>query len=384
MLLVGCQCGLDAIRVAEKTNTLRLGSTLLSDSPHVAVLEYASRLGRALSDEEIVGSDYWAFAQGMIEMSGDFFGARTDSELLSVVRSYVDWALGNGPRVTMAWGTSPEHDVLVARIVGTPYFQVVDGHHRAAVAILRGEAELRVRRTWFDVETPLQVHLEEMSWLAGQGRLLYQPLAAPELTADWEVVRDCRDRLAKMLGYLGASSDRLGRLATYLDVGSCYGWFLGEMKELGYEVAGIERDFRAKALGVSFYGLDTDEIIIGDAVEMAEKLEDGFDAVSCFSLIHHFVLAEGRPGARRLIEALDGVTNKVLFLDSGEDTEAWFHGRVRDWNSKTIPQFVLDNSSFTDVADLGTDHDGIGRWKNNYGRHLFAFTRSADRVPPTT
>jgi len=375
VLIMGCQCGLDSIAVAERSNSLRMGSTLLTHSPHVEILEYASQLSRELSDDEITTSSYWGFANCMVELSGDYFGARTDEELLVAIRNYVDWALGKAPRATMAWGSYPGHEVLVAPIVGTSYFQVVDGHHRVAVAILRGETDLRVRRTWFSVETPLQVHLEEMSWLSYQGRLLYQPLSAPELTSGWEVVRNCKDRLTKMVSYLDENSERLGKPVTYLDVASCYGWFLGEMKQLGYQVCGIERDFRAKELGVSFYGLSSDEVIIGDAIEAAYELAEGFDVVSCFSLVHHLVMAEGMAGAQRLIKALDGVTNKVLFLDSGEDTEAWFKGRIINWSSTTIPQFVLDNSSFSEVVDLGIDRDGIGRYKDNYGRHLFCFTR---------
>jgi hypothetical protein len=76
-----------------------------------------------------------------------------------------------------------------------------------------------------------------------------------------------------------------------------------------------------------------------------------------------------------LIKALDDVTGRVLFLDSGEESEEWFRGRLRNWNSATIPEFILERSSFTGVVDLGPDHDGVGRWASNYGRHLFAFVR---------
>jgi len=40
-------------------------------------------------------------------------------------------------------------------------------------------------------ETPLQLELSEMSWLAGERNRIYQPIDAPELAEKWITVRKC-------------------------------------------------------------------------------------------------------------------------------------------------------------------------------------------------
>jgi hypothetical protein len=153
-LLMGCQVGLEPNTFADVTNDRWGRSTPMSRSPHVELLNSALRAGRPLTDEEIMSSRYWALAQDGIEIAGEFFGVSSDEDLLGVVRNFVDWGLGNSKRVMIAGGSGAKGSVLVARVPGSSKYQIIDGHHRVAVATVKGESTLRVSRTWLSTGVP--------------------------------------------------------------------------------------------------------------------------------------------------------------------------------------------------------------------------------------
>lgn len=153
-LLMGCQVGLEPNTFADVTNDRWGRSTPMNRSPHVELLRSAMSVNRALSDDEIKSTNYWKFAQDLLEISGDFFGMKSDHDVLGVVRNFVDWGLGESTRITLSGGSRIEDGVLVARVPGCAKFQIIDGHHRVAVAILKGEATIAVRRTWLSTGVP--------------------------------------------------------------------------------------------------------------------------------------------------------------------------------------------------------------------------------------
>ena len=71
-----------------------------------------------------------------------------------------------------------------------------------------------------------------MTWIGGT-RELYQPLDYPELEQSWVTVRKCTDRLDKMVGFLDGL-DSLPRPPSYLDVASCYSWFVSADVAAGF------------------------------------------------------------------------------------------------------------------------------------------------------
>jgi hypothetical protein len=153
-LLLGCQVGLEPNTFADLTNDRWGRSTPMIRSPHVELLRSALSANRALSDDEIMSTNYWKFAQDLLEISGDFFGMKSDHDVLGVVRNFIEWGLGESTRVTLSGGSRIEDGVLVARVPGCAKFQIIDGHHRVAVAILKGEATIPVRRTWLSTGVP--------------------------------------------------------------------------------------------------------------------------------------------------------------------------------------------------------------------------------------
>lgn len=365
-LLMGGQAGRDATAFAAATGTLRYGSMPMEASPHVALLRAAMSRG-GLSDAELVASEYWQFAERVRRVSGDFFGARDDEELLAVSRNFVEWAMGRSPRVTTRSGSPFEDNVLVARVAGTHLFQVVDGHHRVAAAIARGVADIEVQLTWLHALTPLQEQLLELD--GPDSRTLRQPLPVRELGDRWTVRRNCPHRLLRMLRFVQQEPPGDAGAASYLDVGADYGWFLHEMKLLGWQVLGIERDPLAAELATSFLDLTVDELAVGEWSAVTRELEEKFDVVSCFDFARSVDWTSADPRARDLLCALDHATAGVLFVDGGDHADGAPQG------SAALVEFVLAHSSFTRSHDLGDNVDPLGDWSTGYGSRLLAFSR---------
>lgn len=377
-LLLGAQNGWTAREFASRTDDLLWPSTRLLDGPHVALLRLAD-LRDALSDEDLLASRYVQLGLRCIATGGHYFGATDTAGVLARARSLIAWHRGERrPAFARQPSQSGRMDpILVAPVRGCDYYQVLDGHHRLAVAAASGARTVPVTAKWLPVTTPLQDLLTEMSWLDGI-RALYQPIEAPEVR-NWTTVRQCTDRLAKMRAFL-AERDLLPAVTTsYLDVASCYGWFVRQMQDLGYRAAGLERDPLAVPLGRALYGLDPDVIKIGDASELTTRWSHTWDVTSCFSLLHHFVLGRGSISAEQLVGLLDQTTDRVLFLDTGQEHEAWFRQSLAGWSPRRIEAFLREHTSFDEIVDLGPDHDARPPYADNYGRHLFACVRTQPR-----
>jgi 2-polyprenyl-3-methyl-5-hydroxy-6-metoxy-1,4-benzoquinol methylase len=373
-VLLGGQNGLDATAYTDETGDLLWPSRRVIDGPHAELLGMA--FGSALTDEQILGSAYATMARHCIQLSGQYFTATDDAGIVEVAREFIGWASADVP--VSDHDRRPHHSeagtpVLLAPIRHSDCYQVVDGHHRVAALGVAGATSVPARIKRVKVETPLQTLLQEMSWIGGEHEL-YQPVFAPELEQSWVTVRNCADRLAgmeKILAELGVEPTG----ASYLDVASCYGWFLSAMDEFGFDVQGVERDPSAPKLGEAIYGLDPDRVHVGDAAEFLHDANRTWDVVSCFSLLHHFALGRAEVGAEELMHLLDEVTGRVLFLDTGQAHEAWFRDSLPDWDADYVAGFIARHGTFDRVIDLGPDLDAVGPYEGNYGRHLFAAIR---------
>ena len=88
---------------------------------------------------------------------------------------------------------------------------------------------------------------------------------APELSRAWTIVRRCDDRLDKMTSFLRDQNALPPVTTSYLDVASCYGWFVRAMEDLGYRSEGVELDRLAGPLGEAAYGLRPGQVTTGNA-----------------------------------------------------------------------------------------------------------------------
>jgi SAM-dependent methyltransferase len=371
-LLVGGWNGMSARRFAEESGNLLDPSTRLSESAQVDLLRRYDAVGMEIYDADTLReTPYYKRISTAASLSGHHRGARSDGELIELAREFIDRY--RDLSIPYRPGRShPSSLPRVRRINRSDCYEIRDGHHRLAIAAARGETEVSVVVERPRSTTPTQRLLRQMSWLDGQERL-YQPVNVPEV-ATWPVMRRCTDRLTMMLDFL-ESDEPSTEQRSYLDVGACYGWFVAHMEENGYRSSGIEQDPLSQTLAELAYDLTPDHIIVGDAVQFLQSQRERFDVVSCFSMLHHFVLGRASCSAEELIALLDDVTGDVLFLDTGEGHESWFKLVLPEWTPEYTRQWILDHTTFTNVQALGRDHDGVAPFAGKYGRTLFACTR---------
>ncbi len=372
-LLLGGQNRMSAEEWARRTGDLLWPSRRVADGPHAELLERAAD-GMA-SDEDILSSPYADMARQSIALSGQYFSATDDAGILEVARDYLASVRGTAPSTRKPHQTRLGLPIEVAPVRDSACYQVVDGHHRVAALVANGIDRVAVRVNRMSVRTPLQELLGSMSWIGGEPEL-YQPVDAPEV-ATWPTVRGCWDRKAAMLGLLESRGhfDRPAGPGSYLDVASCYGWFVAAMQQHGFAAQGVERDPKAPELAMVLHGLTRDQVATSDAMEFLGAAPQQWDVVSCFSLLHHFVLGRGSATASELVKALDRSTRSVLFLDTGQEHETWFRESLAGWDAERVRRFLAKETSFDRIIDLGPDQDDRPPYSGNYGRHLFACVR---------
>lgn len=374
-LLLGGQNGMTAAEFAAAYGDPLWPSHRVVEGPHAELIARARR--GPLTDEEVLTSPYGRMATACIRHTGRYFAAADRDGIVRQARQFLAYAGGDlePPPATGDQHSVPGVPVLVVPIADSDCFQVLDGHHRIAVRAAAGERSVAVRVRRGSVSTPLQDLLRRMSWLEG-GRELYQPVPSAELEAKWPTVRRCTDRLDAMLGLLAARGIEPAG-AGYLDVASCYGWFVARMRDHGLAAEGIERDPLGATVGRLVYGVDPSVIRLGDAESLLRTSREQWDVVSCFSLLHHFVLGRGGCDEVELVRLLDRATRRVLFLDTGQEHERWFRSSLRGWDAGRVAAFLREHTTFDEVIDLGPDQDAVAPYEDNYGRHLFACVRAA-------
>lgn len=372
-LLLGGQNGMTAAEFATAMGDPLWPSRRVADGPHAGLLALAASNG-GLSDAQLLATPYARMARTCIRQTGRYFAAADAAGVVDQARDFLAGGTSGDGTPSGDLHSPPGQPVLVVPVAHSDCFQVLDGHHRVAQAAAAGETTVQVRVRRGEVTTPLQDLLRRMSWLEG-GRQLYQPIASPELASQWPTVRCCVDRLEAMDAFLRREiGPTLG--GRYLDVASCYGWFVAQMGELGFDAEGMERDPLGATLGRLVYGVDPSQIRIGDAVDLLRSTRETWDVVSCFSLLHHFVLGRGSCDEVELVRLLDRATGRILFLDTGQEHERWFRSSLRGWNPDHIRAFLMEHTTFDQVLDLGPDRDAVGPYADNYGRHLFACVRT--------
>ena len=391
-LLCGGENGLSARQYAEHTGNFLRPSTPFARSPHVRFLEQYKEVGDEIFRPEVFRrTAYFANAVECMSVMGQYFTCTREEQVEQVARGFVARfrnegtpARSNGSRAIETSGARAEE---VFSKVGAPArvqpvklsdcYTVVDGNHRLAIAYVRGERTHLVRVEPPAVLTPLQQLILDYAWCATRGeRELYQPVESPELESDhWILVRRCADRLGMMKKFLEEQNLMPPRCRTYLDVACSYGWFVSEFGRLGFDARGVEIDWAAVEIGRRVYGLKPCQVTRSEVVKFMGGDAGEYDVVSCFSLLHHFVMGHGSVSAEEMLSLLDRATKTVLFLDTGESHEAWVHDALPEWDADHIERWLRENSGFKKIYRLGTDTDDRPPYSGNYGRTLFACMR---------
>src|ERR1700730_1974217 len=376
-LLLGGESNWRAKRYAYATGELIRPSIPVSNGPHAEFLKKYAVYGPKIFEEPIFSKTaYFRNARDSITVFGEYFPYCWLPEHIEIcakkfVLQYEDKDVTDLPSA----GHAPTgENIRVFTVKESDCYELDEGNHRAAFAAMRGDESILADVLDIPDYTPLQEMILRVEWQSGE-REIYQPLRLPEIQQTWKLLRKSLDRLEKIVRFLEVHNLIAERAGKVMDVGAYYGWFVSEFLKLGYDAYGIERDRSAIGVGDIVYGNVAKRIHWDDAGVALRQSSERYGVICCLSILHHYILRNSRMSATEFLSLLDLRTEKVLFLEMGEEHEAWFSRSLTGWNKDTIKKWVLDNSKFKKAYELGRDDDSVGRYRGNFGRMLFAFTK---------
>lgn len=375
-LLLGGENGLCANAYAQLTDDILRPSTPLLRSPHLDLLYGFERHGDALLEmNRLSETRYFQNAMQCVDIFGVYFAAKDGVGVQARAREFTSMLLHNSnpsdDPSNFYRGTPPGIPPRVRRIRYSDCFEILDGHHRLALAAFRGYTTFPcIIAPKEPIFTPAQHMVMDSFWTESK-KELFQPLDLPEL-ASWPVAYDCKRRLEMMLA---AMSQRGILRGSYLDLRSGYGWFVSQMSKRGFDCYGVDRNAVAAKLGQLVYGLDPAAIVIRNLIAYLRAGGPRYDIVSFFNIAQHPFLRCGLVSPEELLGLIDAVTNRAFFIDVACH-ETSFCESLKDLAPSNVAQWLRKNTSFPIVELLGADHDQEENSRNNNRRHLFGCFRS--------
>jgi hypothetical protein len=370
-LLRGGENGIRAAKYAELTQNFLRPSTPVLEGPHVKLLQQYAVIGNSILDEGIFEeTEYYKNAYECMKLTGAYFYDRPE-KIKILATKFINQHKGKHENTMQPGQSAPNQPIWVRPIKYSSCYEVIDGNHRIARAIMRGDKTIPALVYEKEaVMTPLQQLLLDCLWINKQ-KWLYQPLDFPELKDEWPLVRQCSDRLSLMTAFLEKSFIE-DQKKNYLDIGSSYGWFVKEFCRLGFAAFGMERDPFGMDIGFKVFGINRNHQDVVFGLTDLVNQNKSYSIVSCLSVLHHFVLNKSSTSAEELIKLIDKITDKVLFLDTGEEHESAFGGALKGWGPAFIKNWIEENTTFKSVIPLGMDRDRKSPFEGYYSRTLFA------------
>jgi 2-polyprenyl-3-methyl-5-hydroxy-6-metoxy-1,4-benzoquinol methylase len=354
-------------------------STPFISGPHVKFLRDYEHLGpKILKPEYLKETEYYKNVLTCMHYTGHYFGFSKKEDIFKIAKKFID--LYEADKQMLAEGKPASFDrqpITIAPVRFSSYYQIMDGNHKAARAYMLGQRVIRAMIVKPACLTPAQDLLQDVLWLQGRSKEIYQPIELPEIKEEWTLVRACNDRLETMQKFLKQQKLMPGKSkkVSYLDVGASYGWFVKEMMSYGFDAYGVDRDYFSLKVGTAIYGLPEERLKLSDVMTYLEQQKKKIDAVSCFSVLHHYILYDNGITPEEIIRLLDKITGKVLFFEMGQSHEQALKKKLAGWDDNYILGWLRKNTTFRRIEIIGRDNDGQGRFKGAYGRALFACTR---------
>jgi SAM-dependent methyltransferase len=356
-LLIGGEHGVPSAIYARLTGDLMRPSRPILESPHVQLLKaYREEGDGVFAPGRFEATAYYQNAARCIELYGDYFAAKDPRDLVGKARKFCHMSDGMMYSEHHESESAPGSYVKIRHISYSDCYEVIDGHHRLAVACVNGIEKYKCYVDPFKtVFTPLQQMVVDANW-PSERREIHQPLPAPEL-AGWRVLRRCDDLLDAMTCHL----EKIGvQGGTYLDVGCSYGWFVSRMASRGFRATGIDRNLGAINLGRLAYGLPECATRAGDVASFLETQHDRrYDVVSGFDILHPFMLGSMSITAEEFIRRVDEVTGSVLFLDADLSPEGPPAKRPACWDAGCIGDWLRRHTTFDDIEVLDLEPDDV-------------------------
>jgi SAM-dependent methyltransferase len=381
-VLIGGDSRFSKRQMQSSVHAIRTSVQTLDQSPHVDLLRCYERDGDRLFDPAaFVSTSYYRYADECEAVTGhNFFGQRELNGYIAQARAFARLydRVREGDKEEVEFPSRQGHSArgslpIVERTWTPGVYQVVNGHHRLAIAHMLGHRRVRAV-----VLPPRPTELQYLVATCAQprgSRELYQPIDAPDFNASWPILRRCTDRFALMTQFLDSQGIQLPDLSVR-DLACSYGWFAQAFARQGCRVLGVEHNELSLRIGHIAYGLQDQQTLQADLVDFLEADRASADVTLLLSILHHFVMRPDRLSPEALLRLVDRATAKVLFLDMGQEHETWFRRALAGWDDERIVAFIRANTTFTRILKIGVDSDGDGRFAGNYGRSLFACIRS--------
>lgn len=366
---IGQVAGIRRYAWAELTGDLADLACPIAASPHLEAL---------LGDY----SRYVRMASGVAAAAGHFHGMKDPAD---VVNSLHRFRQARGKVLPPV----PDSELpVLAEFGSSGWYEILDGHHRLALAAYHDPQGLEAVRVRVRGSVPSwwATKLRRVAMTKGR-RELYQPL--PEEVgevASWPLVRTCSERVDMILQDLRHRvNGPLGRgpINTALDLGCSTGYFTQALANARLTALGVDSDPRALQIAeaawkapagfLGFYRANIEAYLQDKAAPMPEA-----DVVLFLSCLHHWGLGMNNGlTVAEVLGLLGAKTRRVLYLDSGQEHESWFRGRLPGWNPETLARWVCKYGGFGSYQVLGADEDGAAGtpYAGNYGRTLFAFVK---------
>lgn len=349
-LLRGGENEIRAARYAELAGNLLRPSTPAAGGPHVALLREYERIGEGvLAPGTFERTAYYRNAEECLRLTGTYF-----VDDLSKFRGLAERFI-HEYRKARPCRTETSEPIWVRPIRHSSCFEIIDGNHRFARAILAGRKTVPV---WlYDKEpalTPLQALLLDALKTRGSRRL-HQPLDYPDISEGWKLSRNCAERLSMMTDFLSSMRGFGDGARTYLDIGSRYGWFVKRFEELGFQATGVERDPISRSVGFHCYGIRPEQIRTGGIARFLDTEPKRYDVVSLLCRPHEAEFEESSLSTEGLIRRVDKITGRVLLLDTDAAPEESVSGALSKWTVPFIVAWLKRHTSFTRVIPLGKE-----------------------------
>ena len=335
--------------------------TSLGESPHIRLLELYARQGEGLfAPGNLERTEYFRLAGEWAEMDGVHRPELKAEAIRAQARAFVtlyDRLRRGDRREVQHFRESQGHSrpgalPTVQQTLTPGIYQIVDGHHRLAIAWVLGQQRARVT-VLPPMPTELQRLVLDVDGNNGQ-RKLRQPIDRPEFDRSWRVEQPCGDYLAWMLDFLDGRMS-LEQTPSMLDLGCSYGWLVERFSAYGFHALGVEPDPAALKIGRIAYGLRTAQLVQSTPADFVFGCKRTFDVVVVSGGLRALAEHSGAWGLEQFLKAVDSVTRRCLFLDLTQLDSHWWRHACPEWTRDTVARFMKERTSFTEVTLLGTE-----------------------------
>jgi len=353
--------GWEAIQWAELRDDLPGASTQLGDSHLVELLEAYRAQGRAaLLPDSLERSRYYRCEEQYIRYVRDVLEPFSRADLFAEAEAFVTLyeRIRSGDPSPVRFPSAAAHsdagsDPVVRGTLTPGTFEIIDGHHRLAIAWVLGE-----RSKAAVVLPPEPTALQALVMTSSRARtrnngerLLYQPITGPEFDASWGLATRSHLYLEPMLGFLVRQGLSLPGLSM-LDLGCRYGWYVDMLARQGARVRGVDWDGAGLMVGRIAYRLPSAQLVRSDLSAFLSDRAEPVEVALLLDTMDDFTITSDWRGLPELLTRVDAITRSVLFLGVAAPSVTSFRSGLRPPEAAAIVDLVRKHTGFTDVVPL--------------------------------